>query len=86
MSSANSDFLSINSGNIAGTVGATSSSGFAATGGNQNFGPFTTVPSRTSVANIPAVVFDYRVYSTAQRLGTLGNNALFNGMYASSNW
>ena len=63
------------------------SSGFPASPPSGNsIGPFTTVPTRTAIANIPAVVFDYRLYNTPQRLGTLANNALFSGLYGGSNW
>ena len=88
LSVANSDFLGVTQGNTAGTCcTAVSSSGFSTTPPVGNaIGPFTTVPTRTTIANIPAVVFDYRLYNTPQRLGTLANNALFAGLYGGSNW
>ena len=85
ISTANSDFLSIVQGNTAGSSIGTASSGLPASTGT-NYGPFTTVPTRTAVSNIPAVAFDYRTYNNPQRLGTLANNALFNGIYGNSNW
>ena len=85
LSTANSDFLSVNQGNGAGTSVGTPTWGLPSNTGSIT-GPFTTIPTRKSLGNIPVVAFDYRTYGYPQRLGTPATNALFNGIYAASNW
>ena len=88
LSVANSDFLAVTQGNTVGTCcTSVASTGFASTPPTGSIiGPFTTVPTRTTIANIPAVVFDYRLYNMPQRLGTLATNTLFAGLYGASDW